>query len=225
MVFATRLLALFGIALLAGAAAPAQKDWTTVVTQTASGSFVMGNPAARVKVIEYLSYTCPHCAAFSQESAPVLRGQMVKSGKVSLELRNAVRDKLDLTAAALARCVGRQGFFAASDAIFASQRDWYPRGAQFIQTNSGRLGLYPESAKLRAYADGAGLTAMMKARGLSDAALDGCFSAAALAPILAMTKEAWGGKINGTPAFFVNGKIVPTAHWAELQPALKAAGA
>src|SRR3546814_19557489 len=89
----------------------------------------MGNPAAPVKLIEYLSYTCPHCAAFSAESAAVLRGRMVKSGKVSLELRNAVRDKLDLAAAALARCAGTQGFFAAYDALFARQRDWYPRGA------------------------------------------------------------------------------------------------
>src|SRR3546814_19633480 len=101
---------------------------------------------------------------------------MVKSGKVSLELRNAVRDKLDLAAAALARCAGTQGFFAASDALFARQRDWYPRGAQFIETNNARLGLYPERARLRAYADGAGLTAMMKARGLRDAAIHRCLA-------------------------------------------------
>src|SRR3546814_3861690 len=105
MAFMTRLLALIGVVMLAGAAAPAPQagDWTRTVTQTAAGSFVMGNPAAPVKLIEYLSYTCPHCAAFSAESAAVLRGRMVKSGKVSLELRNAVRDKLDLAAAALAR--------------------------------------------------------------------------------------------------------------------------
>src|SRR3546814_20493978 len=131
MAFMTRLLALIGVVMLAGAAAPAPQagDWTRTVTQTAAGSFVMGNPAAPVKLIEYLSYTCPHCAAFSAESAAVLRGRMVKSGKVSLELRNAVRDKLDLAAAALARCAGTQGFFAASDALFARQRAWYPRRA------------------------------------------------------------------------------------------------
>ncbi|MCM8729684.1 thioredoxin domain-containing protein [Hephaestia sp. GCM10023244] len=226
MAVMTRLLALIGFALLAGAAAPAPqaRDWTRTVTQTASGSFVMGNPGARVKVIEYLSYTCPHCAAFTHESAPVLRGQMIKSGKVSLELRNAVREKLDLAAAALARCAGKQDFFGATDALLASQHDWYPRGAQFIETNGRRLGLYPESAQLRAYADGAGLTALMKARGLRDAAIDGCFSPAALAPVLGMTSEAWG-KISGTPTFFVNGKIVPNAHWHELQPVLTAAGA
>src|SRR3546814_5936191 len=62
MAFMTRLLALIGVVMLAGAAAPAPQagDWTRTVTQTAAGSFVMGNPAAPVKLIEYLSYTCPH---------------------------------------------------------------------------------------------------------------------------------------------------------------------
>src|SRR3546814_21057791 len=93
MAFMTRLLALIGVVMLAGAAAPAPQagDWTRTVTQTAAGSFVMGNPAAPVKLIEYLSYTCPHCAAFSAESAAVLRGRMVKSGKVSPELRKIGR--------------------------------------------------------------------------------------------------------------------------------------
>src|SRR3546814_16790857 len=129
----------------------------------------MGNPAAPVKLIEYLSYTCPHCAAFSAESAAVLRGRMVKSGKVSLELRNAVRDKLDLAAAALARSAGTQGFFAASDALFARQREWYPRGAQFLETNNDRLGSYTESARLGPYAYGAGLTALRTDRRASGA--------------------------------------------------------
>jgi protein-disulfide isomerase len=226
MVLFMRLLALIGAALLAGAASPSPqaKDWTKVVSQTADGAFVLGNPAAKVKVVEYLSYTCPHCAEFSAESADVLRGQMVKSGKVRLELRNAVRDKLDLAAAALARCTGKAGFFGATEAMLAKQDQWLPRAIQFIRTNEGRLGLYSESARLRAYADGAGLTAMMKGRGLSDAAIDGCFAPDKLAPMLSMTKEAWG-RITGTPTFFVNGKIVPNAHWAELQPVLKAAGA
>ena len=224
MVLLTRLLALIGVALFATAAAPAAKDWTQVVTQTPDGAFVLGNPAAKVRVVEYLSYTCPHCAAFAEESAPVLRGQMVKSGRVRLELRNAVRDKLDLAAGALARCAGKAGFFGATEAMLSSQSAWLPRGLLFIQTNEGRLGLYPEAARLRAYADGAGLTAMMKARGVNDQAIDGCFAPDALAPMLDMTKEAWG-KITGTPTFFVNGKIVPNAHWAELQPALTAAGA
>ncbi|MCB8828310.1 DsbA family protein, partial [Escherichia coli] len=48
------------------AAAPAA-DWTRHVTQTAKGAFVLGNPAAPIKLVEYGSYTCSHCAAFSKE--------------------------------------------------------------------------------------------------------------------------------------------------------------
>ncbi len=128
------------IALGFGTIALAQgRDWTTVVGKSANGSFVVGNPKAKVKLVEYVSYTCPHCAHFIAESAQGLRGQMVRSGSTSVELRNAVRDKLDLTAALLARCTGPQRFFATTDAMFAAQEDWFTRGSRFEATNAARL--------------------------------------------------------------------------------------
>ena len=58
----TALLALLALALPAAASAqrPAQRDWTQVVTGTPEGGFRMGNPAAPVRVVEFLSLTCPH---------------------------------------------------------------------------------------------------------------------------------------------------------------------
>lgn len=217
------------LALIAGAvsidAAAAPRDWTSVVSKTASGSYLIGNPNAKVKLVEYLSYTCPHCAEFIAESSPVLKGQMVRSGSTSVEFRNAVREKLDLSAALLARCAGASGFVGATDAMFAQQESWLERGYRFQAGNGARLAMYPETGQLRALADGAGLTDLMRGRGMSDAAIDACYAnQAELLTIATMTSGAWA-KIDGTPAFEVNGKLVKGVHWAGLEKILRAAGA
>ncbi|WP_128082185.1 thioredoxin domain-containing protein [Sphingomonas sp. Ant20] len=154
--------ALFGFALLT-AAVPAPKP--VPVTRTASGTYVLGSPAARVKLVEYASYTCSHCADFSTQSQAVLKGKMIASGSTSLEFRHMIRDRLDLAAAVLARCTGPRGFFPTSAAIFAAQPAWLEKGIEFQQVNAARINLYPRPAQLKAYADGAGLTDLVKARG------------------------------------------------------------
>jgi hypothetical protein len=57
----------------AAVAPPAGQDWTQVVSQTPEGGFVMGNPNAPVKLVEYLSLTCPHCAQFAETGYPQLQ--------------------------------------------------------------------------------------------------------------------------------------------------------
>lgn len=224
MRFLVALLALFaGIATLSMPAAA--RDWTTVVSKTASGSYLIGNPQAKVKLVEYLSYTCPHCAEFLTEATPVLKGQFVKSGSTSIELRNAVRDKIDLSAALLARCAGPAGFVGATDQIFAEQQGWYPRAYNYQQTNGNRLEMYPEAARLRALARGGGLFDLMRGRGMSDAVMDACFANEAdFVPVLLMSDAAWK-KIDGTPTFEVNGTLVKRVGWPELEKMLRAAGA
>ncbi len=217
------LLALVTVVLLT--AATPKRDWNAVATKTPAGAYVIGNPAARVKLVEYASYTCSHCAAFSGASEPVLRRQMIASGSTSLELRHFIRDKLDLAAAVLARCTGPKGFAATSAAIFAAQPQWLQRGIEFQQANGARIGLYPTQAQLRANADGSALTALVKARGLSEAAIGACFAdQAEIDRIVALTSNA-PAEIDSTPSFYINGKLVPHADWAKLEPALRAAGA
>jgi protein-disulfide isomerase len=214
--------ALFGLALLT-AAAPAPKP--VPVTRTASGTYVLGSPAARVKLVEYASYTCSHCADFSTQSQAVLKGKMIASGSTSLEFRHMIRDRLDLAAAVLARCTGPRGFFPTSAAIFAAQPAWLEKGIEFQQVNAARINLYPRPAQLKAYADGAGLTDLVKARGLSAAAIDACFAdTAEIDRILAITAAA-PPEVDSTPSFFINGKVMPHGGWAQLEPALRAAGA
>jgi hypothetical protein len=227
------LLALLGGTLAYGAAQPAPRDWSNVVGKTVGGNYVIGNPNAPVKLVEYVSYTCPHCAAFIAESTPVLRGQLVKSGSTRIELRAAIREKLDQAAALLARCAGLKGFVGATDAMFAQQSTWMPRGYQYLQVNEARLNMYPEAAKMRALADASGLTELVQARGMDGAAVDACFANQAELGVLAVNADRAWAAMNagspqgraGTPSFEVNGKFIPSTEWAELEKTLRAAGA
>lgn len=209
------------LALLALAAAAPHRDWSNVATRTPSGSFLIGNPQARVKLVEYASYTCPHCAHFAIESAPVLKGRLIRSGSINLEFRHVVFNGLDLGAAILARCTGPRGFAATTELFYRTQDQWLQRGVEFQQANGERLGRYPLLGQLRALADGAGLTATVLARGLSPAAVDACFADEAEVKRIA----GMAGDVNSTPTFFLNGKRVAFAGWAALEPQLRAAGA
>ena len=224
MRFVLALVALF----LVGATPPQKnvaRDWRQVSTRTATGAHVIGNPAAKVKLVEYASYTCPHCAEFAAESGPVLKDRMIRDGSVSLEYRHLIRDGLDLAAAILARCTGPKAFPATSEAIFATQGQWLERGFEFQQANGQRIAMYPKLAQVRALADGAGLTAIVQQRGLGAAATDACFAdTAEVDRILKMTADTPAG-VDSTPSFFVNGKLVPHVGWAGLLPKLQAAGA
>lgn len=218
-----RLLASLAIAVSLVAAAPAT-DWSQVVRPTAKGAYVFGNPAAPVKLIEYGSYTCSHCADFANESAAVLKGQMVKSGKLSLEYRHLIRDSADLGAAILARCAGPRGFAAAHAMIFATQKTWLDKIVAYQQAHPA-IDQQPLVAQARTYADASGLVAAMRARGLTPAAVKACFAdKAAIDRITAMTGDA-PIEVRSTPTFYLNGELQPPSTWAQLEPVLRAKGA
>ena len=80
-----------------------------MVVRTPEGGYLMGNPKANVKLIEFGSMTCPHCAEFEEQRGEQLIDTYVKSGRVSYEFRNFVRDPFDLAASLIARCGGRSG--------------------------------------------------------------------------------------------------------------------
>ena len=196
-----KLFALAAIALAAPLTAATPKPWTATATLAPSGSYVIGNPKAKVKLIEYVSYTCPHCAHFSRESAAVLKGKMIASGSTSLEVRSSVHDRYDLVAATLARCSGPALFPRMHDLLFARQDQWLKQ------------------------ADGAGLTAIAKAAGMSDGAIAACFAKEANVASTLKVAQSIQGKISGTPAFELNGTLIENTGWAELEPNLRAVGA
>ncbi len=204
-------------------AATAPRPWTAVATPVASGSYLIGNPKARVKLVEYVSYTCPHCAHFEKEADATLDA-VVRSGSTSVEIRNQVHDGIDLAAATLARCAGAAAFPKVHAAFFARQEQWYERAAAWAEGNRERVKSWPQLAQLSAVAEGAGLPAIAREAGAPAAAIAACFANDAAVKRTIAVSEATS-KVQGTPAFEINGRLIQNVGWAELQPQLRAAGA
>jgi len=216
-------LAILALAALPGALIAAPKiNWTARVALSPIGGHVLGNPAAPTKLVEYISYTCSHCAHFVGEASAPLKADYVQGGKVSVEVRNAVRDKYDLTAALLARCGGPKRFFGNHEALFANQNAWME---QLQAYDRGAAKPSEQIAALRDIGRSTGLYALMGKRGFTPAQLDTCIAnPAAMKQILAMTDEAWNKvKIGGTPGFTINGTQAGGSSWASLRDALPTA--
>jgi protein-disulfide isomerase len=188
-------------------APPQGGDWTKMVTQTAEGGFLMGNPNADVKLIEYGSMTCPHCAEFAEKDAPQLIDKFVKSGRVSFEYRNFVRDGMDVAMSLVARCGGTERFFPLTDALFKSQKELFDRVQQAPQAQQQELSQSPAG-----YAQLSGLPQWAAQRGLPSAKTNACLADQAQADkLVQMRSEADSNfQIPGTPTFILNGKVVET---------------
>jgi len=224
MRFAWALLAMLGAVFLMSAAPP-PADWTTTVSETPQGGFLIGNPDAKVKLVEYLSYTCPHCAEFSEQSAPALKGGMVRNGSTSWEIRNWTRDPVDKAAAVIAHCAGPANFLKVNDAIFAHQQEWFPPGWNYYQVNQMRLAMYPMDAQLKLLAQRSGLIALAHDQGLTDAQLDACFADDGLRQKIEAMHDSAPAGFEGTPGFLINGQYQKVFGWPPLEPLLRAAGA
>ena len=199
-------------------AAPAV-NWVSKVVLSPIGGHLMGNPAAPTKLVEYVSYTCSHCAHFVGEASAPLKTQYVKGGKVSVEVRNAVRDKYDLAAALLARCGGTARFMGNHEALFANQTAWMEQLEAYDRDATKPT---DQTAALKDIGQKTGLYTLMNKRGFTNAQLDACVAnPTAMKQILAMTDEAWNKvKISGTPGFVVNGTLVQGSSWDLLKAAL-----
>ncbi|MFT3964422.1 MAG: thioredoxin domain-containing protein [Sphingobium sp.] len=219
------ILALLAALFLIGpATAQLRTDWNANVTVTPGGAFVLGNPRA-TRLIEYVSYTCPHCAHFVGEASEPLRSGWISKGTLGLEVRNAVRDPYDLAAAVLVRCGGKARFFANHEAMFASQDGWMERVQAYESRRAGLPTPKNAAEQLIAIAGGTGLTDFFAKRGVTAEQQRVCLSdKATLDALGAMAKDAWEAKkIGGTPSFSIDGRLVDGAHdWNGLRPALPA---
>ncbi len=211
---------------IASVAAPAGKKWSEVVVATPDG-MRMGNPDAPLKVVEFGSFTCSHCAEFSKESAEPLKTQFIDSGRVSYELRPFIRDPLDLTAAAVAICSGPERFFALAENIFASQEELFA-GAQANPNAAQNIGALPAADRFPALARAWGLDRFFAARGIPAADLNRCLADTAGLDKRTEVTERSGKQyeISGTPTFLLNGEVIEgVGTWPALRDRLRAAGA
>lgn len=205
--------------------APAAKDWSRTVVATPEGGFRMGNPAAKVKLVEYGSLTCSHCAHFSQTGAPALVAQYVKTGKVSYEYRSFILNGIDVAATLLARCAGPAHFFPFVEQAYATQNEWVGRVSGLSAAQKAQLMAVPEGERLGKVADLAGLYTLAARHGITPARGKQCVAdKAGLDRLGAMAEAAGALGVNGTPTFFINGQRVQVNEWPALEPLIRQAG-
>lgn len=219
------LLVTFVLLPSAAQAGPA-RDWSRTVTATSEGAFVIGNPAAKSRLVEYVSYTCPHCAHFVAEATGPLKSGWVTRGAMAIEVRNLVRDRYDLAAALLARCGGAARFAGNHEAIFAAFPQWIEKVEAYEAAPSTLPADARPDAALVDIADKTGLLALMGKRGVSATQSRACLAdGKARDTVMAMRKRALEQDgITGTPGFLINGKRVEAHDWAALRPLLPAPG-
>ena len=212
-------------------AAPAGKDWTQTVAKTAEGGYVMGNPDAPLKLVEYGSRTCPTCGNFGRTGMQPLENTYVKSGKVSYEFRDfLVHGPPDFAASLLGRCAGEAVFFPILEQMFVEQERFLnaqmkaAENQQLLQlTNTGK-----PAQIANAWADAMGYVDFVKQRGVPEAQARACLNdEAAISALTKMTQDASAKEnITGTPTFLLNGqKLDQVVTWPQVEAALKNAGA
>jgi protein-disulfide isomerase len=210
-------------AALTLAAGPAS-NWNATVTRTPAQSHVVGNPAAKVKLTKWISYTCPACARFEVESDAALKLQYIRSGKVSVEVRHFVRDPVDLTVALLTNCGTKDRFQLNHAAFIRSQTVWLSNMARSTPAQQARWSNGDLPSRSRAIASDLRFYQIMATRGYDRIAVDRCLADTAMAKRLSDGTEA-GTKlgIDHTPSFSIDGQLLlGTSGWSILEPQLQA---
>ena len=149
---------------------------------------LIGNPDATVEVIEYASFTCPHCATFHNDAFKRLKAEYIDTGKIKFIYREVYFDRFGLWASLIARCGGEEKFFGIADLIYADQAGWSRAGDP-----SAIVGELRKIGRLA---------------GLDNDKLEACLQdgdqAQALVAWYQQNAEADG--IDSTPSFVINGK-------------------
>jgi protein-disulfide isomerase len=217
-----RTLILAAAAILSLAAAPpARQNWNNAVIETPQGGHLVGNPAAAVKLVEYISYTCSHCAHFEVEADAPLRLTFIATGKGSIEYRPLLRNKIDLAVALLASCGPVEKFRANHTMFLRRQSDWF---GEVSPTQEQRWASPDFGTSMRAVASDLRLYDLMAGRGYTRPELDRCLSDKATGSKLAQQTQfaVEKLKVNATPSFLINGELQEAHDWAGLRPRLAA---
>jgi protein-disulfide isomerase len=200
-------------------------DWTQHVSKTPEGGFRMGNPNAPVKLVEYGSLSCPHCAEFEEQGAPRLRDTYVKSGQVSWEFRTYLLFPSDPGVSMLVHCQGESAAFPLIEQLYADQRDWMGRIQSLPREQLEALQGMPPKEAAGFLVRAAGLDEFFRQRGMPSSRIQSCLADPSGAELLSAIKRRGDEEgVNGTPSFFINGKMYDgPANWAGLEPELRGA--
>jgi protein-disulfide isomerase len=211
---------------IAKVAAPAGKQWSEVVAKTDAG-FVMGNPDAKLELVEYGAITCPGCAQFSEQSHSELT-EIVNTGRVKFEFRPfLVHGIQDMPGFLLTQCNGPEAYFGLTEALYAQQPTWLGRLQTLTEAEQQQVPTMKPEQAVQFLADKFGLVDIVKQLGVSEDAARACLADKAAFDKLAKSTEAVmkEGKVTGTPTFFLNGARLDTSAWPQVKGKLMEAGA
>lgn len=201
-------LLLAGVGLIAAfepsrAETPAETAQKLLAAVPSPGEQSLGKADAPVVMIEYASATCPHCAEFHEKVFPLIKAEYIETGKVRFIFREFPLDKLAMGAFMLARCAPSEKYFPTIDMMFRRQQTW--------RTSSN-----PADELFR----------IMQLSGMDKPGFEACLKRQDIANGIAETakkaREDFG--VKGTPAIFVNGKLIDVhKEMAEVKAAIDAA--
>jgi len=186
--------------LMSGLASAASAQ--TLPPVTAADRFI-GRPNAPVTVVEYASFTCPHCAAWQTEVLPAFKARFIDTGRVRLVFRNLPTSPANVAkaAAGIAHCAPADRFPAVAKSLFEGQAGLFAGDARTWFTNA------------------------IAAGGMTEAQIETCFANPATnAALEAEANGAVAAGVEGTPTFFVNGRKTTEHTLAALAAAVEAAG-
>ena len=205
---------------------PPGGDWTQVVNAT-SGGFMMGNPNAKVKLIEIASLGCPFCKKFEDEGVPHVL-EYVKGGQLSWEFRPyLIHGAVDMASNLIARCNGVKTFFPLAKAFYNDQAKFMSKIEATPQDKVEQIQNLPTQQVFVAMASLVGMQDWAAARGVPIARSNQCLSDQKMIDHeVQVTSDVTNAypDFKGTPSFIINGKMLSeVGSWDKLEPQLKAA--
>jgi len=199
MKFLITLVSTVWIAIIGTIAAQAETDKPAVIEMS------LGMEAAPIEVIEYASFTCPHCKNFNDNIFPKLKSEYIDTGKIKFIYRETYFDRYSVWANMVARCAPQQSFFGVVKEIYSEQENWLP-----LARANKDLEVVEEFRKIG------------KLAGLTDPDLDSCLADRE------MLKELIGWhktnmethEISGTPGIVIDGVVTSSTSFEAISKLL-----
>lgn len=214
---------------VAKVAPPAGQKWEEMVSEGTDGGMVLGNPQAPIKLVEYGSLSCPHCAKFAQEGMQPLMSEYVASGRVSYEYRSFAIHPQDIPLTVLVRCAPKEAFFAMVEQVYTNFDALNaPMADPAVQQQAEQAMKLPPAQRFSGLSDALGYTSFFSARGISADQAHACLANLDTATQVANNAKKYGEDgVNSTPTFMINGRMLgsDSSTWAKISEALRQAGA
>lgn len=149
----------------------------------------MGDPNAPVKIQEFTSLSCPHCAHFNQETFPEIKKNYIDTGKVFFTYTDFPLNAPALEAAVISHCLPKDRYSQFVDFLFGTQDQWAFKEdyKKILEQNAKLLGLTEERAEACENSD-----------------------ALRMALITRMQKAQKDHEVQATPSFLFNGNELMT---------------